>query len=124
MINPSLLTGGDLAFIGDAYLELYVRNHIINLGITSLKKLHNESVKFVSRTSQHKLITTILPTLSEEEVMIFKRGRNYHYKTRTEEYVNASGLEALLGYLYLTKNENRLEELMKQMIEMVEKDNE
>ena len=109
-----------MAFIGDAYYELYIREYLINKGITSLKKLHNESVKYVSRTSQAKIINLLMDDLFIEELDIFKRGRNYNYKDKTSEYINASGFEALIGYLYLKKDNLRLDFFMNKIIEMVE----
>lgn len=120
MISASLLSGGDLAFVGDAYFELYIREYVINKGITSLKKLHDECVKYVSRTSQHRIINKLMSELTEEEVSVFKRGRNYNYKNKTDDYINASGYEALIGYLYLIKNEDRLKEIMQKTIRIVE----
>ncbi|MFA5543927.1 MAG: ribonuclease III domain-containing protein [Bacilli bacterium] len=119
-MNYNLLSGGDLAFIGDAYYELYIREYLINKGITSLKRLHNESVKYVSRTSQAKFINILMPELLEEEIDIYKRGRNYNYKDKTSEYINASGFEALIGYLYLQKDNIRLDFFMNKIIKMVE----
>lgn len=119
-MNPSLLTGADLAFIGDAYYELYIRDYVLNKGITNLNKLHKTSVSFVSRDAQSKIIQTLLPELTIEETDIYKRGRNYNYKTKTQAYINASGFEALIGYLYLIKNNNRLEEVLKKSILIIE----
>lgn len=119
-MNPKLLTGGDLAFIGDAYYELYIREYLLNKGITQLAKLHNECVKYVSREAQHHIITCLMNELSNEEMDIFKRGRNYNYKDKSEAYINASGYEALIGYLYLNNELTRLNYLLKRTIELVE----
>lgn len=120
MMNPNLLTGADLAFIGDAYYELYIREYLINKGITKLHKLHDESVRYVSSDAQYKIITELMDDLTNEEITIFKRGRNYNYKTKNDAYINASGFEALLGYLYLTKNQERLNEIVKRAINFIE----
>jgi len=119
-MNPRLLTGADLAFVGDAYYELYIRTYIINQGITNLEKLHKKSVSYVSRDAQSYIIEHLMPVLSDEEIDIFKRGRNYNYKTKTKAYINASGFEALIGYLYLTDELNRLEEILKMAIVIIE----
>ncbi len=119
-MNFNLLSGGDLAFIGDAYYELYIRNYVISKGITSLKRLHDECVKYVSRTAQAKIASLFMDVFTNEELDIFKRGRNYNYKDKTSEYINASGLEAVIGYLYLKKEMERLEYLMNTLIKMVE----
>lgn len=59
--------------------------------------------------------------LTNEEIDIFKRGRNFNYKDKSEAYINASGYEALIGYLYLNKEVERLNYLLKRTIELVEK---
>lgn len=121
MIDYKMLNGGDLAFIGDAYLELRIREHVLSKGITSLHLLHDECVKYVSRDSQDKIINLIQKELSEEEYEIFKRGRNYNYKNKSPEYINASGYEALIAYLYLSKNSERLDYIINKSIEIIEK---
>ena len=121
-MDPKLLSGGDLAFIGDAYYELVIRDHVMAKGITSLYKLHDEAVKYVSRDAQYKIIQTIMDDLDEEEKDIFRRGRNYNYKNKTTAYIYASGFEAVIGYLYLTKKEKRLDEIIKKAIMVIEKD--
>jgi len=110
-VNVNELTGANLAFIGDAYYELRVRDYVISKGITHLQKLHNESVKFVSRTAQSWLLQTLYPILTDEERNIYKRGRNYRYKDHSEEYLIASGFEAIIGYLYLNQQYDRFDEL-------------
>lgn len=119
-MDYNLLSGADLAFIGDAYFELYIRNYVLHKGVTKLNKLHNECVKYVSRDSQYKIISNLINELSEEELNIFKRGRNYDYKTKNVEYINASGFEALIGYLYLKKEEDRLLYIIRKAIEIIE----
>lgn len=119
-MNYDLLTGADLAFVGDAYFELYIRNYVLHKGYTKLNDLHNHCVKYVSRTSQNKIILTLMNELTEEEISIFKRGRNFNYKNKDNEYINASGFEALIGYLYLKENIERLEYIISKSIEIVE----
>ena len=115
-----LLSGADLAFIGDAYYELCIREYVLNNGVTKLWQLHSKSVSYVSRTSQNYIITTLMDELTEEEVGIFKRGRNYDYKDKSAEYVNASGFEAVVGYLYLKKDFERLDYIIKKSINIIE----
>ena len=121
MMNMNL-NGGDLAFMGDAYYELCIREYLLKKGITSLYKLHDECVRYVSAKAQYKIIVNLMDELSEEEVNIFKRGRNYSYKNKTCEYVNASGFEALIGYLYLKNEKDRLSYLVTKAIEIIERD--
>lgn len=108
--------------MGDAYYEVYIREYLIKKGLTNLDKLHKATLNFVSRTAQMKIYNQIMPKLSEEELSICKRGRNYHFKERSEEYLIASGLEALIGYLYLLGKTERLEELMQLIIVLGEED--
>lgn len=115
-----LLSGADLAFIGDAYYELCIREYVLNNGVTKLWQLHSKSVSYVSRTSQSYIITMLMDELTEEEVGIFKRGRNYDYKDKSAEYVNASGFEAVVGYLYLKKDFERLDYIIKKSINIIE----
>ena len=121
-MDPKLLSGGDLAFIGDAYYELAIRDHVIKKDITSLYKLHDEAVKYVSRAAQYKIINAIMDDLNEEEKDIFRRGRNYNYKTKTQEYIYASGFEAVIGYLYLLGRMDRLDKILKMAIMVIEKE--
>ena len=106
-----------LAFVGDAVYTLYVReklvlNHAYSTG--TLQKLSSESV---SAHGQNALLEKILPRLTENETPDYKRGRNAKKPTRSKsasvaEYNNSTGFEALLGYLYLTGNYSRIEELL------------
>ena len=119
-MNYDLLSGADLAFIGDAYFELYIRNYILHKGFTKLRDLHTQCVKYVSRTSQDKIIKALIPELTDDEMSIYKRGRNFDYKNKDSEYINASGYEALVGYLYLKQNNERLQYIISKSIEIIE----
>lgn len=119
-MKVELLSGANLAFIGDAYFELWIRHYVIDKGITNLKKCHNETVKYVSREAQAAIVQALYPMLTEQEQDIFKRGRNYHYKDHDEDYLNASGFEAVIGYLHLNKQEERLTQLMHEAIKFIE----
>ena len=119
-MNYDLLTGADLAFIGDAYYELYVRNYVLHKGYTKLRDLHTHCVEYVSRTSQNKIILKLMEELTEEEIVVFKRGRNFDYKNKDSEYVNASGFEAVIGYLYLKQKSERLQYIISRSIEIIE----
>jgi len=114
------LNGGDLAFIGDAYFELVIRKHILDKGLTSLGKLHSSCVGYVSRDNQFKIVNELRKEFSEEEEEIFKRGRNYNYKNKTSEYINASGFEAVIGYLFLLDDKERLDYFIKRSIQIIE----
>lgn len=114
------LNGANLAFIGDAYYELCIRSHVIKKGITQQYALHDACVAFVSKTAQHQIAKQLYMDLFEEEKDIYHRGRNFSYKNKTEEYIHASGFEAVLGYLFLANNFSRLNDIIHRAIEIVE----
>ena len=105
-----------LAFIGDCVYELFVREQLICDGNCPANKLHKRSVEKVCCKAQAADVEKILPILSEEEVSVYKRGRNAHTNNIPKnatyaEYHKATGLETLFGYLYLKGNLLRLKEL-------------
>jgi ribonuclease-3 family protein len=104
------------AHIGDAVYELMVRTWLCSTGTSTAKSLHKKAVAFVSAKAQAVAAEAILSNLDEEELAIYKRGRNTHLNSvpkgsTHEEYHAATGLEALFGYLYLGGNVERLNEL-------------
>ena len=86
--------------------------------------MHNKCVEYVSRDSQYLIIKTIENELTNEEQNIFKRGRNYNYKNKSVEYVYASGFEAIIGFLYLKQDYERLEYIIRKAIKIIEEQNE
>lgn len=114
------MNGGDLAFLGDAIYELWIRRFLLSKGETNLQKLTDLKVKYVKKEAQAKAIVLILPHLNENEKDAFLLGRNYKYKTRTKEYTLASGFEALIGFLDLKGNVKRIDELMKQAVKIID----
>ena len=124
-----LYNGESLAYIGDAIYELKIREYILEKGYQDVNKLHKYVVKFTSGESQALIIDYLIKNdcLSEEEISYFKRGRNSgHSKNRRSisviSYKKATGFEAMIGYLYLSHQHERLTELMKIIIEIVEED--
>ncbi len=122
MMHPDLLNGSALAFIGDAVLSLYVRQHLLESGLTKAKELQETSTKYVSAKAQSKFVQTLLAenALSDEELVIYKRGRNHRSDSIAKNadvvtYRQATGFEALIGYWYLTQNETRLKQIWDQM---------
>ena len=110
-----------LAHVGDAVFELMVRTWLCVSGVSTSKRLHNETVAFVSARAQAGAVARLLPVLDEEELSVFKRGRNAHVNTvpqssTYEEYHTATGVEALFGYLYLSGGTERLGELFEMII--------
>lgn len=108
-----------LAYLGDAIYEIYVRKHLISLGINKVNDLQEESKKYVSAKSQALFLKSMLEKeiFSEEEISVIKRGRNSKVSSHPKNidivtYKHATALEALIGYLYLNKNNLRIEEIM------------
>lgn len=107
-----------LAFIGDAVYSLYVRNYIALNNNGKSGELHKLSTKFVKAKSQSEVIEKLLPIFTEEEMSVFKRGRNYKTQSvaknsSVQEYHRATGFEAVLGYLYLSGQSERLNEILR-----------
>lgn len=95
-----------LAFLGDAVYELYIREYLINKGISKVKELQVEAIKYVSATSQRRILEELINRefLTSDEIDIVNRGRNAssHGSKSTDiiTYKKATGLECLIGYLY------------------------
>lgn len=111
-----MLSGLTLAFIGDAVYELLIRRYILSLGEAKVATLHKQAVKLVNADYQADMAVMLLPILSEEETSVYKRGRNAHAghtpKNKSEaRYHMSTGFEALIGYLYLKKDYERLGEI-------------
>lgn len=108
-----------LAYVGDSVYEVYVRSRVIaeNPELAA-HKLHLESIKYVKAHAQSVSIGAISDMLSEQELGVYKRGRNAKSATVPKnadvaEYRRATGFEALIGYLYMKNDIERLEEIMK-----------
>ncbi len=115
MDNVKILSPSVLAFVGDAVYGLYVRTHLANVNRPS-GELHKLSVEWVNASSQAKAFKVIENSLTEEEMAVFKRGRNFHTgntpKSATGgEYHTATGLECVFGFLHLSGKTERVEEL-------------
>lgn len=105
-----------LAFLGDAVYSLLVRNMLSLSANKPTGKLHKESIQYVNAAFQAQMIRELLPVLTEDEISVFKRGRNAHSshspKNQSDaDYRYATGLEALYGYLYLCGNTERIKEI-------------
>ncbi|MDD6603076.1 MAG: ribonuclease III domain-containing protein [Eubacteriales bacterium] len=115
-VNPKLLSPLNLAFIGDCVYEMLVRETLVKAANRPVNDLHHESVGYVSAKAQTIAFDKIKDVLSEEEMSVFKRGRNakvgHNPKSASQgEYHTATGLEALFGYLYLTDQNDRIRDL-------------
>ena len=107
-----------LAYIGDGIYDLIIRSIIVGKGNTKASRLHQETSKLVRAQAQSEMIDLLLPYLSEEETDIYRRGRNAKSPTMAKnatmtDYRKATGFEALMGYLYLKDEFERMVELIK-----------
>ncbi len=111
------------AYIGDAVYELYIRNYLIETTNLKPNKLHREATKFVKASSQAQILDKLKDFLNEEELEIIRRGRNtqnHHLPKNANptDYMYSTAFEGLIGYLYLTKQETRLNEILSKIIEI------
>lgn len=110
------------AYVGDGVYELFVRTHLVNTTRLKPHMLHIESIKYVKADAQVKMLNKIQEQLTDEEKDIVRRGRNadnHHLpkNSTVEEYSYSTAFEALIGYLYLTKQDERLKEILNICIE-------
>ena len=113
------------AYMGDAVYEQFVREQIIMQGIAKNGAYHRKAIKYVSAQNQVKILKKIEEFLTDDEKDIVRRGRNSHPHSHAKnadivDYKWATGFEALIGYLYLTKQNKRLNELLKKCVNMTE----
>lgn len=107
-----------LAYIGDDVFDLIIRTIVVSKGNTSPNKLHNQTIKYVSARAQSIILDSVEPILTDEEKDIARRGRNSKPNTKAKnasvsEYMKATALEAVIGYLYLKDDMDRIFELIK-----------
>lgn len=112
-----------LAYLGDSIYEIYVREYLVKKGMVKVNLLQKEATNYVSARSQCKFLLELIDKdfFNEEELAIIYRARNHkgssHPKnTDIVTYKHATGLEALIGFLYLEKDIKRIEEIMKEII--------
>lgn len=120
-INPRELSPLVLAYIGDAVFEVFVRMLVISKGNAPVNKLHKMSKGYVSAKAQAEIFFKIESLLTDEEMAVFKRGRNAKSFTVPKnadimDYRHATGLEALVGFLYLDNKIERLNILFEEGI--------
>lgn len=124
--NPAEVGPLIQAYIGDAVYEVVVRQIAASSGNRSTEKLHKESTALVNAGRQAAMIEALEPELTETELSVYKRGRNAKSGSTAKnasinEYRKATGFEALIGYLYLSKNTDRMLELIRLGIEKTKK---
>ena len=110
-----------LAYMGDVVYELYVRKMLVLKANTQVDKLHKSAVQIVKAEAQCEAFRKIEHELTEKEIAVFKRGRNTKSSvpkhSSVAEYRTATGLEALIGYIYLTGDTNSLDYIMNLILE-------
>lgn len=107
-----------LAYIGDAVYDLLIRTEIVAKGNSQVNKYHKQVSSIVKADSQAELMHVLLDELTEEEKAVYRRGRNANSYTKAKNatmgvYHRATGFEAVLGYLYLTEQYQRITDLIK-----------
>ena len=115
-MNANLIPTLALAYLGDSVIELLVRDMLVSKGICHPKDLNKASRDFVTLESQSNAVENILPILTEDELSMFKRGRNSKPHSVPKhgdriQYLRATGLEVLFGYLYKCGKAERLNHL-------------
>ncbi len=110
------------AYIGDCIYEIYIRMQLVNNTKLHPHELHVETTKYVKAQAQAQVLTKIEKILTEEEKEIVRRGRNaqnHHLPKNSSlaEYSKATAFEALIGYLYLSKQDERLSQILEKCIE-------
>ncbi|WP_461205224.1 Mini-ribonuclease 3 [Clostridium sp. DL1XJH146] len=116
-LNPLVL-----AYVGDTVFDLFIRTYLVDEKREfSVNKLHKIATSFVKASAQSEVMMKIMEELSEEELSIFKRARNCKSgsipkNATVRDYKSATGFEALIGYLYLTEQQERLNYIMSLVI--------
>ena len=105
------------AYIGDCVYEVFIRTNLVNNSTAKPHRLHIETIKYVKAKAQADILARIKDSLTEKEKEIVRRGRNaekHHVAKNASvaEYSQATAFEALIGYLYLTKQDERLKEIL------------
>ncbi len=119
--NPKQLSPQTLAFMGDTVYDMLVRESLIREANRPVGELNKRKVRLVNCKTQAEAIERLMPKLTEDEINIYKRGRNAFTKNTPKnadvaDYHAATGLEALFGYLYLGGELERLNELFEEII--------
>lgn len=116
MIDLREVSTQALAYLGDCVLEMQVREHLVNSGLSTSGHLNEAALSFVRASAQAEAMKRIQPLLSEEEEGYFRRGRNLGHSSvpkhaTVSDYRVATGMEALFGFLHLSGRQERIREL-------------
>lgn len=118
MIDIREISTPALAYLGDCVLELCVRQHLVDSGLSTSAHLNAAALDYVRAPMQAEAMKRLLPVLTEEEEAYFRRGRNIGHtnvpkRATVSEYRAATGMEALFGFLHLTGRQDRINELFR-----------
>lgn len=113
-----------MAYIGDAIYDLVIRTVVVERGNRSANDLHRKTIQYVKAGAQAQMIEALADMLTEEETGIYRWGRNAKFYTKAKnasvgEYRRATGMEALMGYLYMTGRTERMLELIQEGIRRI-----
>ena len=116
-MEPNLVKTADLAYLGDAVIERWVRQRLLNKGVCGSGRLNKEALRYVKATAQSEAVKVLLPLLTDEELSVWKRGRNSHCgsvpkSAEVSQYRAATGLEVLCGWLRLKGQDDRIAYLL------------
>lgn len=119
--NPKQLSPQALAFVGDGVYDLFVREYLVNQANRPVGELNQLKVKLVNCQSQAKYAGLLMQDLTEEEIAVYKRGRNAYTSnvpknSSSADYHSATGLEALFGFLYLSGEIERIKQLFSKIL--------
>ncbi len=114
-----------LAFLGDAVYERFVRERILREGRVGADRMHRSAVRYVKAAAQEHALRAMMDSLSGDEMLVVKRARNHRITSKPKNtdpltYKMATAFEALLGYLYLSGQQERLSEIMEAAAQTVE----
>lgn len=125
-LNPREINTTALAFLGDAVYEVYVRNHLMSTGDQNADRLHKRAIRYVCAAGQDKAVRVLMEGfLTDDETALVKRARNRKTASKARSadavtYKMATAFEALLGYLHLTGEQERLEEIVEEAFKIIE----
>lgn len=120
--QASLINSQQLAFVGDSVYSVFIRSMLVSKGNQKTNALHKTANTFVKASGQFEALKKIMPKLTQTEQDVIRRAINYKTNNTAkhaslEEYKHATGFEALIGYLYISNQTERLEELMNLTLE-------
>lgn len=125
MDNPAKMNTTVLAYLGDAVYETFIRERVIQTGQIHADRLHKSGVRYVCASGQAKAIKTLSALLSEEEAALVRRAKNHKSATKPKNvdyltYKWATAFEALVGYLFLSEQNERLTAIMTKAADIIE----